>query len=263
MEALKVIKIGGNVIDDENKLASFIKDFAAIPGKKILIHGGGKIATRIAGSLGYTSEMIDGKRVTDARMLQVAIMVYGGLVNKQLVAQLQAKGCNAIGLTGADAGIIRSEKRPLSNGVDYGYVGDVQEVEGKALDKMLRDHFIPVLAPLTHDGNGQMLNTNADNIAAFTAVALSSYYQVSLIYTFDLPGVMADIDDSSSKFDKISASEFNKLKEDKVIAKGMVAKLEACFKAIDKGVNDVVICNASDIGQGIEKGSFGTKLIAG
>lgn len=263
MEALRVVKIGGNVIDDPDKLSSFLKDFASIPGKKVLVHGGGKIATRIADTLGYPSNMIEGKRITDANMLQVVTMVYGGLVSKQIIAALQSEGCNAIGMTGADAGIITSVKRPVKDGIDYGYVGDIQTVNDKALTKIIDSGFIPVLAPLTHDGNSQLLNTNADNIAAFTAVGLSGEYDVSLYYTFELAGVMADINDPDSVINKITHSDFLRLKNEKIIAKGMIAKLEASFKAIHSGVDTVTICNSTDIKKLLlNNNSCGTKLVA-
>lgn len=263
MEALRVVKIGGNVIDDPNKLAAFLKDFSTIPGKKVLVHGGGKIATRMADTLGYPSKMIDGKRITDANMLQVVTMVYGGLVSKQIVAALQSQGCNAIGMTGADAGIITSAKRPLKGGIDFGYVGDIQKVDNKALTKIIDSGFIPVLAPLTHDGNGQLFNTNADNIAAFTAVGLSGDYKVSLYYTFELPGVMADINDPDSLISKITHNDFLRLKEEKVIAKGMIAKLEASYKAIHSGVDKVTICNSTDIKKLLLEGNpCGTQMVA-
>lgn len=263
MEALRVIKIGGNVIDDPDKLATFLKDFASIPGKKILVHGGGKIATRMADSLGYTSNMIEGKRVTDANMLQVATMVYGGLVNKQVVAALQSHGCNAIGMTGADAGIFTSVKRPVKDGVDFGYVGDIQGVDSAALIKIIDSGFIPILAPLTHDGNGQLFNTNADNIASFAAVGLSKTYDVSLYYTFELAGVMADINDPDSVIHKITHNDFLRLKDEKVIAKGMIAKLDASFNAIHSGVDSVTICNAKDVKKLLlYKETCGTQLVA-
>ena len=263
MEPLRVVKIGGNVIDDPDKLAAFLKDFASIPGKKILVHGGGKIATRIADTIGYKSKMIEGKRVTDADMLQVATMVYGGLVSKQIVATLQKEGCNALGMTGADAGIIRSVKRPVKEGIDFGYVGDIQNVDSAALRKIIDSGFVPVLAPLTHDGNGQLFNTNADNIASFTAVGLSTDYDTSLYYTFELPGVMADINDPSSVISQIKSDDFQRLKEEKIIDKGMIAKLDASFNAIHSGVHTVTICNAADVKKLLlENHPCGTQLVA-
>ena len=262
MEELKIIKIGGNIIDDAEKLSSFLDDFSALSGQKILVHGGGKIATRVAESLGYKAEMIDGKRITDVNMLKVVVMTYGGLINKQIVAGLQSRGCNATGLTGADGGIITSKKRPVINGVDYGFVGDIEQVDARALAKFIFSGFVPVLAPLTVDKKGQLLNTNADNIAGFIAVALSEYYKTRLIYTFELSGVMADISDPRSVISKITRSEFVRLKDEQVIAKGMIAKLEASFRAIENGVSDVIICNASELKTLHENRSCGTQLIA-
>lgn len=208
---LTVIKVGGAVVEDEAQLTRLINDFSAIPGRKVLVHGGGRRATKVAAALGIESKMVDGRRITDADMLEVVTMVYGGLVNKNIVARLQAQGVNALGLTGADIDVIRSHKRPLKNGIDYGFVGDVDRANGQMLSKLIEEGITPVMAPLTHDGNGNILNTNADTIAATTATALAPFYDVTLVYCFEKPGVLSNPDDDSSVIANITRPLFNDL----------------------------------------------------
>lgn len=243
-----VIKVGGNVIDNPELLQAFLKDFAAIPGKKILIHGGGKIATRIGDKLGIVSNYVDGRRITDAETIDVVTMVYGGLVNKQLVAKLQANGCNAIGITGADANIIPAVKRPVKT-IDYGFVGDVDagKVNAGPLQAMLEAGLTPVFAPLTHDGQGQMLNTNADTIASALAIALSAHYPVRLIYCFEKKGVLKDAADDNAVINLINREIYQQLLEEKILTAGILPKLENAFAAIESGVKEVLIGHAEDV----------------
>ncbi|NSL88146.1 acetylglutamate kinase [Chitinophaga solisilvae] len=245
---LFIIKVGGNVIDNPELLQTFLDKFAAIPGKKILIHGGGKIATRIGDQLGIKSNYVDGRRITDAATIDLVTMVYGGLVNKQLVAQLQARSCNAIGLTGADANIIPAEKRPVKE-IDYGFVGDVQPdmLQTGPLKALLEAGVTPVFAPLTHDGNGQMLNTNADTIASSLAIALSDRYQVRLIYCFEKKGVLSDPNDDNAVINLINKEIYQQLLENKVLSDGILPKLQNAFGAIGNGVKEVLIGHADDV----------------
>jgi len=247
-KSLLVIKIGGNIIDDEEKLSSFLKDFSRIEGKKILIHGGGKIATRIGDSLGIKSKYVDGRRITDADTIDLVTMVYGGLINKKIVAQLQALGSNAIGVTGADANLIPASRRPVKE-IDYGFVGDVKssELTANAWKLLLDNSLIPVVAPLTHDGQGHLLNTNADTIAQEVAKALSSEYDVHLIYSFEKAGVLLDANDNRSVIKKIDPTSFVQLKAEQKIFAGMIPKLENAFAALTSGVSKVVIGNADNL----------------
>ena len=237
---LTIVKVGGAVVEDGAQLDSLLSAFAAIEGRKVLVHGGGRHATAIASRLGVESRMVNGRRITDGAMLEVVTMVYGGLVNKDIVAQLQARGVNSIGLTGADGGVILSHKRPVKD-VDYGFVGDVERVDGSRLSSLIEGGFTPVMAPLTHDGHGQMLNTNADTIAAETAKALAERYDVTLMYCFEKPGVMADPDDDSTLIPVITRQDFKRLKADGTVTGGMLPKLENAFSAIDAGVSRVNI----------------------
>lgn len=237
---LTIVKVGGAVVEDGAQLDSLLSAFAAIEGRKVLVHGGGRRATAIASRLGVESRMVNGRRITDGAMLEVVTMVYGGLVNKDIVAQLQARGVNSIGLTGADGGVILSHKRPVKD-VDYGFVGDVERVDGSRLSSLIEGGFAPVMAPLTHDGHGQMLNTNADTIAAETAKALAERYDVTLMYCFEKPGVMADPDDDSTLIPVITRQDFKRLKADGTVTGGMLPKLENAFSAIDAGVSRVNI----------------------
>ena len=213
-EKLTIVKVGGAVVEDEAQLSQLLKDFSAIAGKKVLVHGGGRKATKVAEALGIESKMVNGRRITDADMLSVVTMVYGGLVNKNLVARLQANGVNALGLTGADIDVIHSHKRPIKDGIDFGFVGDVDKANGQILSKLIEEDITPVMAPLTHDGDGNILNTNADTIASETAKALAPYYDVTLIFSFEKKGVLRNPDDDDSVIPIISRADFIKYKTD-------------------------------------------------
>ena len=250
--SLTIIKVGGAVVEDEAQLTQLLRDFTAIQGPKILVHGGGRRATKIAERLGIETKMVDGRRITDAEMLEVVTMVYGGLVNKNVVARLQALGCDAIGLTGADANILLSQKRPVKmvNGepVDYGFVGDVKQASGAKLSHFIDAGLIPVVAPLTHDGQGHMLNTNADTMASETAKAMAAIgYDVTLIYAFEKPGVLRDADDDNSVIATINHADFEAYKADGTISGGMLPKIENALAAIDAGVQRVIITKATAI----------------
>ena len=247
MEKITVVKVGGAVVEDEAQLMQLLKDFAAIEGNKVLVHGGGRSATKIAAQLGIETKMVNGRRITDREMLNVVTMVYGGLVNKNLVAKLQAVGVNALGLTGADIDMIRSHKRPLKDGIDFGYVGDVDHANGNMLHTLIEAGIVPVMAPLTHDGNGNILNTNADTIASETAKALAPYYDVTLMFCFEKRGVLSNPDDDDSVIPSITPEEFKALVADGTVAGGMIPKLENSFNAIEHGVKQVVITLASAI----------------
>lgn len=253
---LKIIKVGGAVVEDDEQLTQLLKDFSAIEGKKVLVHGGGRRATKVAASLGIESKMVGGRRITDADMLEVVTMVYGGLVNKTLVARLQANGINALGLTGADIDAIRSHKRPLKDGIDFGYVGDVECANGNMLHTLIETGITPVMAPLTHDGKGTILNTNADTIAAETAKALAPYYDVTLIYAFEKAGVLLNPDDDTSIIPVIRRNDFEQYKANGTIAGGMIPKIENALNAIDAGVNRVIITRADAI-----DGNHGTVIM--
>lgn len=246
-EKITVVKVGGAVVEDEAQLNRLLKDFSAISGRKVLVHGGGRRATIIAKELGIESKMVGGRRITDADMLQVVTMVYGGLVNKNLVAKLQANGVNALGLTGADMDVIHSHKRPVKDGVDFGYVGDVERANGKVLQMLIEEGITPVMAPLTHDGKGNILNTNADTIASETAKALAEYYDVTLIYSFEKRGVLRNPDDDNSVIPVITRADFDKYVADGTVAGGMIPKIENALAAIDAGVTRVIITLATMI----------------
>ena len=247
MEKVTVVKVGGAIVEDSEQLAQLLKDFAAIPGKKVLVHGGGRRATKVAAALGIESKMVNGRRITDADMLEVVTMVYGGLVNKNLVAKLQANGVNALGLTGADMDVIHSHKRPLKDGIDFGFVGDVEHANGKMLQTLINEGITPVMAPLTHDGKGNILNTNADTIASETAKALAPYYDVTLIYSFEKKGVLSNPEDDDSVIPVITHADFERYKADGTVAGGMIPKLENALAAIDAGVKEVIITLATAI----------------
>ena len=247
MEKVTIVKEGGAIVEDNEQLAQLLTDFAAIPGKKVLVHGGGRRATKVAAALGIESKMVNGRRITDAQMLEVVTMVYGGLVNKNLVAKLQAKGVNALGLTGADMDVIHSHKRPVKDGVDFGYVGDVERANGKMLQTLIQEGITPVMAPLTHDGNGNILNTNADTIASETAKALAPYYDVTLIYSFEKKGVLSNPDDDNSVIPVITRSDFEEYQADGTIGGGMIPKIENALAAVDAGVKEVIITLATAI----------------
>ena len=247
MEKITIVKVGGAVVEDEAQLTQLLKDFAAIEGKKVLVHGGGRRATKVAAALGIESKMVNGRRITDADMLEVVTMVYGGLVNKNLVARLQAAGVNALGLTGADIDVIRSHKRPIKDGIDFGFVGDVEKANGQMLHTLINAGITPVMAPLTHDGQGHRLNTNADTIAGETAKALAPYYDVTLIYSFEKKGVLSNPDDDNSVISEITREDFERYKADGTVAGGMIPKLDNAFDAIDAGVKRVIITLATAI----------------
>lgn len=256
MEKITIVKVGGAVVEDENQLLQLLADFAAIPGRKILVHGGGRRATKVAETMGIESHMVAGRRITDAAMLEVVTMVYGGLVNKNLVARLHTRGVNALGLTGADMDIIRSHRRPekemrTDDGsmkkVDFGFVGDVDMVNGQRLYNMIEGGCTPVIAPLTHDGKGSILNTNADTIASEVAKALAEYYQVTLIYSFEKPGVLRNPDDDDSIINVITRKDFDNYVADGTISGGMIPKIENALAAVDAGVSRVLITLATAI----------------
>lgn len=245
-EPVKIFKIGGKVIDHAEELPAFLKDFAAVPGPKILVHGGGKIATQMAEQMGVATQMIEGRRVTTQEMLDVVLMVYGGLVNKKMVAQLQALGCNAVGLTGADMNCMVATQRP-THPVDYGFAGDIQHINSVVFSSLLHQNITPVLAPLTHDQQGQLLNTNADTIAATTAVALAPAFSVALYYCFEKTGVLTDIQDESSLIEQLSFDHYQALKKKGIIADGMVPKLDNAFHTMQQGVAQVCIMHHSQV----------------
>ena len=261
MEQLFIIKIGGNVIDDERNLSSFLTDFAAIDGKKILVHGGGKIASQLGDKLGIESKYINGRRVTDADTIDLVTMVYGGLINKKIVAKLQSVQCNAIGLTGADANIIPATKRPVGE-IDYGFVGDItsSQLAVGSLQVFLNNDLVPVVAPLTHDGKGQLLNTNADTIASALAVALSKSFNVRLVYCFEKKGVLENVDDESSVITLINKEKYKQLLQDKKLADGILPKIDNAFAAIDSGVKEVLIGDAVDLLQNCSENVNGTLI---
>ncbi len=246
-EKLTIVKVGGAVVEDEAQLAQLLKDFSAIEGAKILVHGGGRRATKIAASLGIETKMVDGRRITDGQMLEVVTMVYGGLVNKHVVAGLQSLHTDAIGLCGADGDILRSVKRPLKNGIDYGFVGDVKKVDGDKIARLIKAGLVPVIAPLTHDGNGQILNTNADTMASETAKALAPLFDVTLIFAFEKAGVLSNPDDDSSVIPVITRPDFERYRQDGTISGGMLPKIENALGAVESGVKQVIITLATAI----------------
>jgi len=243
-ENLSIVKIGGNIIEDNIALSAFLKLFSKLEGKKILVHGGGKRATAIASKLGIESKMVNGRRITDAETLEVITMVYGGLVNKNIVAQLQALNINAIGLTGADANSITSAKRPVKE-VDFGFVGDVKTVDYKSVNKLIEADFTTVFCAITHDGKGQLLNTNADTITSQLAVGMSHLYNTSIYYCFELNGVLKDINDKNSVIKHIDSNLYKELLKQSVIADGMLPKLENCFDALNNGVKTINMGNTN------------------
>ncbi|QCR21969.1 acetylglutamate kinase [Pontibacter sp. SGAir0037] len=243
MQDLTIVKIGGNVVDSPVELLQFLRDFAALPGFKLLVHGGGKIATTMGQRLGIEPNMVDGRRITDTETLELVTMVYGGLVNKNIVAQLQALSSNAIGLTGADANCIRATKRPVKT-IDYGFVGDVAGAEAintTTLSALFQAGLVPVLAPLTHDGQGIMLNTNADTIASVLAVAFASLYRVKLLYCFEKKGVLLNPEDDDSVVRHLNPAKFEEMRMTGQVSKGMLPKLDNAFHALQQGVYQVVI----------------------
>ncbi|HVG12917.1 MAG TPA: acetylglutamate kinase [Flavisolibacter sp.] len=258
MDKLIVVKIGGNLIDDSTALQSFLKSFAAVPEKKLLIHGGGKLATDLAGKLNLPQQMIDGRRITDSQTLNLVTMVYAGLINKTIVASLQSFGTNALGLTGADGNCIRAHKRTGS--VDFGFAGDVDEVNAEFLKQLLRSVCTPVLAPITHDKKGQLLNTNADTIAQEVAAALSADFEVDLVYCFEKEGVLLHADDEASVIPTLQPQQYEELRESGAIFAGMIPKLDNAFNAISRGVSSVIIGNGTKLEQLLDTTS-GTRVI--
>ena len=255
-EKLTLIKVGGKIVEEEATLQALLSDFAAIEGRKVLVHGGGRSATKLAARLGIESQMVNGRRITDAETLKIVTMVYGGLVNKNIVARLQACGVNALGLTGADMDVIRSVKCPVKD-VDYGFVGDVERVDATLLGDLIAKGVVPVMAPLTHDGCGNMLNTNADTIAGETAKALAQLFDVTLVYCFEKRGVLRDENDDDSVIPQITRADFEQLVADGVVQGGMIPKLENAFEALRAGVSQVIITQASAINMPGE----GTRII--
>jgi acetylglutamate kinase len=245
---MKIIKIGGNIIDNSQKLNSFLKDFSSIDGEKILVHGGGKIASEIGRKLDIEPKMFQGRRITDKVTLDLVTMVYAGLINKNIVATLQSFSCNAIGLSGADANVLSAIKRPVKE-VDFGFVGDLYEtsVRVESLQLLLNAGIVPVVNPITHDGNGTLLNTNADTIASALAVALSKVFEVELIYCFEKKGVLKNIEDENSLIKEISKSNYYQLKTAGTITDGMIPKIDNAFDAISKGVKKVRIMDAMEL----------------
>lgn len=245
-EHLTIIKVGGKIVENSESLNSLLKDFAAVEGKKLLVHGGGRSATQMAARLGVETKMVDGRRITDEAMLEVVTMVYGGLVNKRIVAGLQALGIDAVGLTGADINIVLSDKRKVS-AVDYGWVGDVKRVNAEAVATLIESGCCPVVAPLTHDGCGHMLNTNADTMAGEMAKAMAAHYDVTLMFCFEKPGVLADENDDSSLIPTITPAVLDDLKRRGVVSGGMIPKLDNAIACVSAGVESVVITQADRI----------------
>jgi acetylglutamate kinase len=261
MEKLYVIKIGGNIIDDNNRLTQFLESFAAIPGKKILVHGGGKLANRLAEQLGVKQKVIEGRRITDAETLKIVTMVYAGYINKDIVARLQAHHCNAIGLCGADGDLILAHKRRHPT-TDYGFVGDIDAINTKLIGNLLNNGFSLVLAPITHDQVGQLLNTNADTIAQETARSMSSEFEVHLVYSFEKAGVLRDANNENTVIKELRHSEYQQLKASEQIFSGMIPKLDNAFAALASGVKRVIIGKAEEI-DSLLAGSSGTSIMNG
>lgn len=258
MDRLLIIKIGGNIIDEEKKLASFLKSFADIEGKKILVHGGGKLATRLAEQMGVEQKLVDGRRITDAETLKIVTMVYAGYINKNIVAKLQSHHCNAMGLCGADGDAVLAHKRahPV---LDFGFVGDVDAINTILLKTLLESNITPVMSPITHDQQGQLLNTNADTIAQEMARGMSNDYRTELIYTFEKPGVLLDVNDETSVIPELNAGYYQQLKSKQKIFAGMLPKLDNAFTALNSGVSKVIIGQAEHLKKLIS-GESGTTI---
>jgi acetylglutamate kinase len=257
MDRLTIVKVGGKVVEEPELLKELLDDFARITGYKILIHGGGKAATALADRLGLETRMVDGRRITDADMLEVVTMVYGGLVNKKVVAGLQSRNINALGFTGADLDLIRARRRPVVD-IDYGFVGDIENTNTRELRLLLNENVIPVIAPLTHDGKGQLLNTNADTIAAQIAIDLAHHYKVLLFYCFEKRGVLSDPLDDESVMPELTEASFVENQELGIISTGMIPKLQNGFRALHNGVSEVLITNPRNFSKG-----RGTRLLRG
>lgn len=249
MDRLTIIKVGGKVVEEPESLNALLDQFIRFSGNKILVHGGGRTATEIAAKLGIETEMVDGRRITGKSMLDVVTMVYGGLVNKKIVAGLQARGCNAIGLTGADLNLISARKRPVKE-IDYGFVGDVVDVNSRELRMLIEENVVPVIAPLTHDKNGQLLNTNADTIAAELASELADYFSVYLFFCFEKKGVLLNPEDESAIIPELDAALFQQYQQEGIINTGMIPKLENGFSAKRNGVKEVLITNPENMANG-------------
>ncbi len=255
MDRLTIIKVGGKVVEDAESLNALLDQFIKFSGNKILVHGGGRTATEIAAKLGIETEMVEGRRITGKSMLDVVTMVYGGLVNKKIVAGLQAHGCNAIGLTGADLNLISARKRPVQE-IDYGFVGDIVDVNSSELRMLIGENVVPVIAPLTHDGKGQLLNTNADTIAAELASELANYFSVYLFYCFEKKGVLLNPDDESTIIPELDTEKFQLYQQEGIINTGMIPKLDNGFRAKRNGVKEVLITNPENMANG-----RGTRLV--
>ena len=261
MKKLHVIKIGGNIIDDPQLLDDFLNKFNSIKDLKILVHGGGKLATNLADLMGVKQTMIEGRRITDLETLNITVMVYAGLINKTIVAKLQAKNCNAIGYSGADGNLIRSEKR-VHTQIDYGYVGDIIDggVDVQQFRGILSSGLIPIICPITHDGSGNLLNTNADTMASKIASELATLFEVTLTFCFEKNGVLMDVENDSSFLQSLNKEQYLKLKSQQIISKGMIPKLDNAFEALNKNVKSVTICNGQHISDS-ENQITGTKLV--
>lgn len=239
-QQLSIIKIGGNVINNQAHLEGFLQDFASIDSLKILVHGGGRKATEMADSIGLKPQMIGGRRITDQANLEVVVMIYAGLINKNIVAELQSLGCNALGLTGADANVIKAHKRVVKE-IDYGFAGDIDSIDANIITKLMQQGIVPVFSAITHDKKGQLLNTNADTIATELAKGLAKVFEVELVYCFEKNGVLIDVNDDTSVIERINSDVYQELKSDGVIAEGMLPKMENCFDALNNGVQKVII----------------------
>ena len=243
-EILSIVKIGGNVIENADELDQFLLNFSQLEGPKILVHGGGKLATKLASKLGIESQLANGRRITDAKSLEIITMVYGGLTNKNIVAKLQALDTNALGLSGADGNAIQAHKRPVKN-IDFGFVGDIDSINSKLLNTLLQAGITPVFCAISHDGKGQLLNTNADTIASEIAIGMSSIYDTTLYYCFEKKGVLMDVEDGESVIQYINTKTYSDLLEKEVIADGMLPKMENCFHALQNNVGKVCIGDIS------------------
>jgi len=261
-DKLQIFKIGGKVVENDEQLSNFLQAFSQLKAKKILVHGGGRSVTEMSIKLGIEVKMIDGRRITDENTLEVVKMMLAGVANKNVVSKLQGFDCNAIGLTGADGNTILANKRPLKNGVDYGFVGDVKQVDHQMIQVLINAGLVPVFAAMTHDGHGQLFNTNADTVASTIAVGMSTDFDVELNYCFELNGVMRDIKDPSSIIPIIDGANYTSLKKEKVINAGMIPKIDNAFDALNSGVGAVRIMNSKHI-QNMVKGaeSIGTLII--
>lgn len=261
MDEIIIIKIGGNCIDDTETLTTFLADFAQIQQHKILVHGGGKIATELSKKLNIETKQINGRRVTDEQTLDVVTMVYAGLINKKIVAQLQKNNCNSLGLTGADANVILAHKR-INNDIDYGFVGDIDKVNTAILQTLLNQNITPVFAPISHNENGVLLNTNADTIAAEIAIAFSETHKVTLVYCFEKKGLLTDVNNENSVIKNVSSVDLEQLKQKQIITQGMLPKTENILHALKNGVEKVILCNSNDILSILNGNSnFGTTFI--